>query len=148
MPTLGGRLAQWPQTARSAACLRLLLQKLRCHYRSVSVLHRRVVWHWRIVQDAIGDGGLYTLWAGLMLFAELMILLVLWKGKQWREASIDAENRKSGSWPWWHHIPCTFNYLKFKSGAHGGYFGTILGLYSACYYLNLEVLNFVARLEL
>lgn len=51
----------------------------------------------RVVQDAIGDGGLYTLWAGLMLLAELMILLVLYKGKQWREADIDAENRKRGS---------------------------------------------------
>ncbi|KAH0832263.1 MFS general substrate transporter [Lanmaoa asiatica] len=49
------------------------------------------------LQDAIGDGGLYTLWAGLMLLAELMILVVLYKGKQWREASIDAEKRKSGS---------------------------------------------------
>ncbi|KAH0832264.1 vacuolar DHA amino acid exporter [Lanmaoa asiatica] len=48
------------------------------------------------LQDAIGDGGLYTLWAGLMLLAELMILVVLYKGKQWREASIDAEKRKSG----------------------------------------------------
>jgi len=48
------------------------------------------------LQDAIGDGGLYTLWAGLMLLAELMILLVLYKGKQWREASIDAEKRIYG----------------------------------------------------
>lgn len=44
-----------------------------------------------MLQDAIGDGGLYTLWAGLMLLAELIILLVIWRGKQWREASIDAE---------------------------------------------------------
>ena len=58
------------------------------------MLHRRVISHSRIVQDAIGDGGLYTLWAGLMLLAELMILLVLWKGKQWRETSIDAEKQK------------------------------------------------------
>ncbi|KAF8441022.1 major facilitator superfamily domain-containing protein [Boletus edulis BED1] len=46
------------------------------------------------LQDAIGDGGLYTLWAGLMVLAELMILLVLYKGKQWREASIEAEKRE------------------------------------------------------
>ena len=32
-----------------------------------------------------------------MLLAELMILLVLYKGKQWREASIEAEKRASGS---------------------------------------------------
>ncbi|KAF8441027.1 vacuolar DHA amino acid exporter [Boletus edulis BED1] len=48
------------------------------------------------LQDAIGDGGLYTLWAGLMLLAELMILLVLYKGKQWREASVETERRKYG----------------------------------------------------
>ncbi|KAI5989016.1 major facilitator superfamily domain-containing protein [Pisolithus albus] len=47
------------------------------------------------LQDAIGDGGLYTLWAGLMLFAELVILLVLYRGKQWREASIEKEKRRS-----------------------------------------------------
>jgi hypothetical protein len=35
--------------------------------------------------------------AGLMLLAELLILLVLYKGKEWREASIDAEKRKYGS---------------------------------------------------
>ena len=29
-----------------------------------------------------------------MLLAELMILLVLYKGKQWREASVEAEQRK------------------------------------------------------
>ena len=32
-----------------------------------------------------------------MLLAELMILLVLYKGKYWREASIDAEKRRYGS---------------------------------------------------
>lgn len=47
------------------------------------------------LQDAIGDGGLYTLWAGLMVFAELVILLVLYRGKQWREASIEKEKRRS-----------------------------------------------------
>ncbi|KAI6027562.1 vacuolar DHA amino acid exporter [Pisolithus microcarpus] len=47
------------------------------------------------LQDAIGDGGLYTIWAGLMLFAELVILLVLYRGKQWREASIEKEKRRS-----------------------------------------------------
>ncbi|KAI6041444.1 vacuolar DHA amino acid exporter [Pisolithus marmoratus] len=47
------------------------------------------------LQDAIGGGGLYTIWAGLMLFAELLILLVLYKGKQWREASIEKERQTS-----------------------------------------------------
>ncbi|PIL35228.1 MFS general substrate transporter [Ganoderma sinense ZZ0214-1] len=37
------------------------------------------------LQDAIGDGGLYSLWAGLMVLAEVLILLVLWKGGAWRE---------------------------------------------------------------
>ncbi|KAF9235667.1 MFS general substrate transporter [Melanogaster broomeanus] len=48
------------------------------------------------LQDALGDGGLYTLWAGLMLIAQLLILLVLYKGKQWREASIERERERSG----------------------------------------------------
>lgn len=39
------------------------------------------------LQGAIGDGGLYTAWAGMLLLAELMILLVLYKGKRWRETS-------------------------------------------------------------
>ncbi|KAI6046702.1 vacuolar DHA amino acid exporter [Pisolithus marmoratus] len=47
------------------------------------------------LQDAIGDGGLYTIWAGLMLLVELLMLLVLYKGKQWREASIEKERKMS-----------------------------------------------------
>ncbi|KAF9220514.1 vacuolar DHA amino acid exporter [Gyrodon lividus] len=43
------------------------------------------------LQDTMGDGGLYTLWACVMLIGELMILLVLYKGKQWRQASIEKE---------------------------------------------------------
>ncbi|EIW74247.1 MFS general substrate transporter [Coniophora puteana RWD-64-598 SS2] len=46
------------------------------------------------LQNAIGDGGLYTLWAGLMLFAQGMILLVLYKGRKWREQSIEAETAR------------------------------------------------------
>ncbi|OJA07600.1 hypothetical protein AZE42_06271 [Rhizopogon vesiculosus] len=38
------------------------------------------------IQDAIGDGGLYTLWGGIMIIMEVLILLVLYKGKKWREA--------------------------------------------------------------
>ncbi|KAI9064704.1 vacuolar DHA amino acid exporter [Trametes sanguinea] len=37
------------------------------------------------LQQSIGDGGLYSLWAGLMLLSELLILLVWWKGSAWRE---------------------------------------------------------------
>ncbi|RDX46519.1 vacuolar DHA amino acid exporter [Lentinus brumalis] len=36
------------------------------------------------LQTAIGDGGMYSLWAGLMLLSELLILLVWWKGGAWR----------------------------------------------------------------
>ncbi|KAI0632989.1 MFS general substrate transporter [Trametes polyzona] len=36
------------------------------------------------IQDAIGDGGLYSLWTGLMIVSELLILLVWWKGGTWR----------------------------------------------------------------
>ncbi|TDL23222.1 MFS general substrate transporter [Rickenella mellea] len=37
------------------------------------------------LQDSIGDGGLYTIWAGLLVITELLILLVIWKGEKWRE---------------------------------------------------------------
>ncbi|EIW78222.1 vacuolar DHA amino acid exporter [Coniophora puteana RWD-64-598 SS2] len=43
------------------------------------------------LQDAIGDGGMYTLWAGLMLIAEGVVLLVLYKGRVWREQAVEAE---------------------------------------------------------
>ncbi|KAG2742436.1 MFS general substrate transporter [Suillus brevipes Sb2] len=49
------------------------------------------------LQDAIGDGGLYTLWAGLMVMVECMILLVLYKGRNWREVSIQREKQKLGA---------------------------------------------------
>ncbi|KAG1900636.1 MFS general substrate transporter [Suillus fuscotomentosus] len=45
------------------------------------------------LQDTIGDGGLYTLWAGLMVVVECMILLVLYKGRSWREASVEREKQ-------------------------------------------------------
>ncbi|CAG8628397.1 1310_t:CDS:2, partial [Acaulospora colombiana] len=43
------------------------------------------------LQDSIGDGGLYTMWAGLLVVMELMILVVIWKGKSWRE---EAEKKE------------------------------------------------------
>ncbi|KAG1751031.1 vacuolar DHA amino acid exporter [Suillus lakei] len=46
------------------------------------------------LQDSIGDGGLYTLWAGLMVVAECLILLVLYRGRKWREASAEREKQK------------------------------------------------------
>ncbi|TFK81569.1 vacuolar DHA amino acid exporter [Polyporus arcularius HHB13444] len=36
------------------------------------------------LQNAIGDGGMYSLWAGLIFLSELLILLVWWKGGAWR----------------------------------------------------------------
>ena len=38
----------------------------------------------------MGDGGLYTLWAGLMALACLMILLTIEKGALWRERADTA----------------------------------------------------------
>ncbi|KAG2089038.1 major facilitator superfamily domain-containing protein [Suillus discolor] len=46
------------------------------------------------LQDSIGDGGLYTLWAGLLVIADCIILLVLYKGREWREASVEREKQK------------------------------------------------------
>ncbi|KAG1869008.1 MFS general substrate transporter [Suillus subalutaceus] len=46
------------------------------------------------LQDSIGDGGLYTLWAGLLVIADCLILLVLYKGRKWREASVEREKQK------------------------------------------------------
>ncbi|KAI0643019.1 MFS general substrate transporter [Trametes meyenii] len=37
------------------------------------------------LQNVIGEGGLYSLWAGLLVLAGLLILLVWWKGGLWRE---------------------------------------------------------------
>jgi len=46
------------------------------------------------LQDTIGDGGLYTIWAGVMIIAELFILLVLYKGGKWRESG-QAKEREA-----------------------------------------------------
>ncbi|KAG1859146.1 MFS general substrate transporter [Suillus tomentosus] len=45
------------------------------------------------LQDTIGDGGLYTIWAGVMVVVECMLLLVLYKGRKWREASVEREKQ-------------------------------------------------------
>ncbi|KAG2348443.1 vacuolar DHA amino acid exporter [Suillus weaverae] len=49
------------------------------------------------IQVAIGDGGLYTLWGGIMIIMEVLTLAVLYKGKKWREAceKKDSENRSN-----------------------------------------------------
>ncbi|KZT12153.1 MFS general substrate transporter [Laetiporus sulphureus 93-53] len=46
------------------------------------------------LQNALGDGGLYSMWAGLMLVSETLILLVWWKGGRWREASSERSSAK------------------------------------------------------
>lgn len=45
------------------------------------------------VQDALGDGGLYTAWAGVFVVMELLVLLVLRKGESWRR---ESEGRECG----------------------------------------------------
>ncbi|KAI0927466.1 hypothetical protein AcV5_007999 [Taiwanofungus camphoratus] len=47
------------------------------------------------LQDAIGDGGLYSIWAGLTVVSELLILLVWWKGGRWRESAMARETRRA-----------------------------------------------------
>lgn len=47
-------------------------------------------------QDALGDGGLYTAWAGVLVGMELLVLLVLHKGESWRRESEERE-LKSGN---------------------------------------------------
>ncbi|OJA21025.1 hypothetical protein AZE42_02330 [Rhizopogon vesiculosus] len=49
------------------------------------------------LQDSIGDGGLYTLWAAVMIVAEGMVLLVLYKGRKWREIDVEREKQKMGA---------------------------------------------------
>ncbi|KAF8483111.1 MFS general substrate transporter [Gautieria morchelliformis] len=45
------------------------------------------------LQDSLGDGGLYTLWAGLMVIGLLSILLTIAKGAHWRELADEREKR-------------------------------------------------------
>ncbi|KAJ7248883.1 major facilitator superfamily domain-containing protein [Mycena haematopus] len=43
------------------------------------------------LQDSVGDGWLYTIWTGLLVFVGLLVWLVVQKGGAWREA---AEKRE------------------------------------------------------
>jgi hypothetical protein len=45
-------------------------------------------------QNALGDGGLYTAWAGILVVVELLVLLVIRKGESWRK---ESEENESGS---------------------------------------------------
>lgn len=40
---------------------------------------------------------MYTLWAGLLVVAELLILLVAFKGRQWREQAEAREVRNNAN---------------------------------------------------
>ncbi|KAI0298143.1 major facilitator superfamily domain-containing protein [Multifurca ochricompacta] len=43
------------------------------------------------MQDSMGDGGLFSLWAGLIVLCELLIFLVRWRGQKWREIAQEGE---------------------------------------------------------
>jgi len=45
----------------------------------------------------LGDGGLYSIWAGLLVLTELMVLLVIWRGQRWREEEEERERRQHGT---------------------------------------------------
>ena len=47
--------------------------------------------HPYVSQNSLGDGGLYTAWAGVLVIMELLILLVLRKGESWRRESEERE---------------------------------------------------------
>ena len=51
------------------------------------------------LQDAIGDGGLYSIWAGLLFGVMCMIWVLILKGKAWREEAemAEREHRASGT---------------------------------------------------
>ncbi|KAI0061746.1 MFS general substrate transporter [Artomyces pyxidatus] len=49
------------------------------------------------LQGSIGDGGLYTLWTGLLVLCELLLLLVLYKGGMWREKAEVREREAAES---------------------------------------------------
>ncbi|KAF8517404.1 vacuolar DHA amino acid exporter [Hysterangium stoloniferum] len=46
------------------------------------------------LQDGLGDGGLYTLWAGIMVVVNALVLLTLHKGGVWREAAEEREKNQ------------------------------------------------------
>lgn len=88
MQTLAGRRQRCPQIAASEVSLASLRLRLPSPWRSVCdtpgpTLHADT--SFPSLQTSLGDGGLYSLWGGLVLIAELLIILVWWKGKEWRE---------------------------------------------------------------
>ena len=69
-------------TAFIAAEIAVPLQVCTLYWRSLTCCETS---HALITQNAIGDGGLYSLWDGLMVLAEVLILVVWWKGGAWRQ---------------------------------------------------------------
>jgi len=51
------------------------------------------------LQDSIGDGGLYSLWVGLLVLCELLLLLVRVRGGPWRVNAEEREKAQSFSSP-------------------------------------------------
>ena len=49
------------------------------------------------LRQVVKDGGLYSLWAGLLIVMELMILLVIWRGQRWREEEEGRERKRYGT---------------------------------------------------
>ncbi|KAF9502098.1 vacuolar DHA amino acid exporter [Pleurotus eryngii] len=45
------------------------------------------------LQDAVGDGWMYTIWGIIVVATELLVLLVIWKGGKWRERAEEREAR-------------------------------------------------------
>ncbi|KAG1876802.1 MFS general substrate transporter [Suillus tomentosus] len=45
------------------------------------------------LQDALGDGGLYSAWGGVFVMTELLVILVLRKGESWRKESEEPESK-------------------------------------------------------
>ncbi|KAG2049045.1 vacuolar DHA amino acid exporter [Suillus hirtellus] len=43
------------------------------------------------LQNILGDGGLYTVWAGILIVTELLVILVLRKGESWRKEGEEHE---------------------------------------------------------
>ena len=50
------------------------------------------------LRQSLGDAGLYSLWAGLLIITELMVLLVIWKGQRWREEEEKRERKQHGAY--------------------------------------------------
>ncbi|TFY83415.1 hypothetical protein EWM64_g590 [Hericium alpestre] len=47
------------------------------------------------LRNAMGEGGLYSLWTGLIIICEILVLLVLYKGGAWREKGEARERARA-----------------------------------------------------